>query len=197
MTTSEETVTVSPRLLSDLKLRATTQHLVDIAYTTVDTPVGRLLLAATQVGLVRIAFLDHEHNDEVLAELATKVSPRVLESPSRLQDVLSQLDEYFNRSLQRFDIPIDWSLSGTFARRVLRRTSRIPYGQVATYSDIAEHLGAPGAARAVGNALAGNPIPVIVPCHRVLRRGGSIGGYGGGPDRKEWLLTLEGAIAAA
>jgi len=194
MTTIEQDITVSPRMLDDLKLRATTQNLVDIAYTTADTPVGRLLLAATQGGLVRVAFLHSEDGDAVLSELATKVSPRVLESPARLRDVLRQLDDYFGRGLQRFDIPIDWSLSGPFARRVLRRTARIPYGKVSTYSDIAHQVGAERAARAVGNALAGNPIAVIVPCHRVVRRGGALGGYGGGLDRKQWLLTLEGAI---
>ncbi|TMB89474.1 MAG: methylated-DNA--[protein]-cysteine S-methyltransferase [Chloroflexi bacterium] len=159
-----------------------------------DSPVGSLLLAATARGLVEIAFTRNGTRvDDALDELARKVSPRILEAPARLDPVRSQLDEYFNGHRVDFDVRLDRSLMGPFARRVLGRTERIPYGSVSTYAQVARHIGAPRAARAVGNALAANPIPVIVPCHRVVRTGGALGGYGGGLDRKEWLLDLEGA----
>ena len=122
---------------------------------------------------------------------ASFVSPRVLKSAARLQPVLRQLDAYFTHELRRFDVQLDWRLIAPFARRVLNYTSRIPYGRSSTYGEVARDIGAPKAPRAVGNALGSNPIPVVLPCHRVLRRGGALGGYGGGLQRKEWLLTLE------
>jgi len=174
--------------------RAQAEGLVDVAFATMDSPVGTLLLAATARGLVEIAFTGNGTRvDDALDELARKVSPRILEAPARLDPVRSQLDEYFNGHRVDFDVRLDRSLMGPFARRVLGRTERIPYGSVSTYAQVARHIGAPRAARAVGNALAANPIPVIVPCHRVVRTGGALGGYGGGLDRKEWLLDLEGA----
>ena len=174
--------------------RAQAAGLVDVAFATMDSPVGTLLLAATARGLVEIAFTGNGTRvDDALDELARKVSPRILEAPARLDPVRSQLDEYFNGHRVDFDVRLDRSLMGPFARRVLGRTERIPYGSVSTYAQVARHIGAPRAARAVGNALAANPIPVIVPCHRVVRTGGALGGYGGGLDRKEWLLDLEGA----
>lgn len=174
--------------------RAQAEGLVDVAFATMDSPVGSLLLAATARGLVEIAFTRNGTRvDDALDELARKVSPRILEAPARLDPVRSQLDEYFNGHRVDFDVRLDRSLMGPFARRVLGRTERIPYGSVSTYAQVARHIGAPRAARAVGNALAANPIPVIVPCHRVVRTGGALGGYGGGLDRKEWLLDLEGA----
>jgi methylated-DNA-[protein]-cysteine S-methyltransferase len=170
--------------------RAQAKRLIDVAVTTMDSPIGTLLLMATPKGLVRIAF-ESENRDEVLGEVAEQVSPRILEAPRRLDPVRRELEKYFDGKLQDFDVPLDWSLTGDFARRVLRRTARIPYGSVASYGDVAVGIGTPRAARAVGNALGSNPIPVVVPCHRVVRTGGAIGGYGGGLTRKRFLLALE------
>jgi methylated-DNA-[protein]-cysteine S-methyltransferase len=170
--------------------RAEASRLVDVAVTTMDSPIGTLLLMATRRGLVRVAFED-ENRDEVLGEVASLLSPRILEAPRRLDTVRRELDAYFTGSLQEFDLDLDWSLVGPFARRVLRRTARIPYGSVASYGQVAQGVGTPRGARAVGNALGSNPIPVVVPCHRVVRTGGAIGGYGGGLPRKRWLLDLE------
>jgi methylated-DNA-[protein]-cysteine S-methyltransferase len=183
-------------MLGELVLRATAENLLDVSYTTVDSPVGTLLLAATPVGLVRIAFADQEDGEDVLRDLSIRVSPRVLASTARLQPVLRQLDAYFAGESRRFDVQLDWRLIGPFARRVLNYTSRIPYGRAATYGAVARDIGAPNASRAVGNALAGNPIPVVIPCHRVLRSGGALGGYGGGVEKKRWLLDLEQTPAA-
>jgi methylated-DNA-[protein]-cysteine S-methyltransferase len=193
---SDATVTVRPEMLGELVLRATAENLLDVSYTTLDSPIGPLLLAATPVGLVRIAFADHVDAESVLRDLSIRVSPRVLASTARLQPVLRQLDSYFSGETRRFDVQLDWRLIGPFARRVLNYTSRIPYGRSASYGTVARDIGAPNASRAVGNALAGNPIPVVIPCHRVLRSGGALGGYGGGIDRKRWLLNLEQTPAA-
>lgn len=183
------------RSLGRVRERAEREALVDIAYTVVDSPVGRLLLAATSRGLVRIGF-DYEV-EGALRELATRLSPRVLDAPRRLRRAHRQLDRYFSRKLTRFDLDIDRALMGRFADRVLERTSSIPYGEFASYSQIAREIGTPLAARAVGNAVGSNPIPVIIPCHRVLRAGGALGGYGGGLDRKRFLLELEGVLPPA
>jgi methylated-DNA-[protein]-cysteine S-methyltransferase len=172
--------------------RAEAERLVDVAYSAVDSPVGRLLVAATPRGLVRVAF---DPNDEVLEELAARLSPRVLEAPARLDEVRRELDQYFERRRVHFDLPVDWALTRGFFRRVLQTTAGIDYGQVRTYSEVASRAGSPRAVRAAGNALASNPIPVVVPCHRVVRTSGALGGYGGGIERKEFLLSLEGAIA--
>jgi methylated-DNA-[protein]-cysteine S-methyltransferase len=170
--------------------RAEASGLVDVAVTTMDSPLGELLLMTTRRGLVRVAF-ESENRDQVLGEVATRLSPRILEAPRRLDSVRRELDRYFNGGLREFDLELDWSLVGPFARRVLRRTARIPYGSVASYGEVALGIGVPRGARAVGNALGSNPIPVVVPCHRVVRTGGAMGGYGGGPPRKRWLLDLE------
>ena len=172
--------------------RAGREGLIDVAYATVDGPVGRLLVAETKTGLVRIAFGEKMPHDKVLLELAEDVSPRVLEDPARLDSIRRQLDEYFEGRRTYFDVKLDWRLSHGFAQRVLRHTARIPYGRVSTYKEMAAAAGSPRGARAAGNALGANPIPIVVPCHRVLHSGGGIGGYGGGLDRKEFLLTLEG-----
>ena len=172
--------------------RAEAERLLDVAYSAVDSPVGRLLVAATPRGLVRVAF---DPDDHVLEELASRLSPRVLEAPARLDEVRRELDEYFEGRRVHFELPVDWALTRGFFRRVLQATAGIDYGQVRTYSEVASRAGSPRAVRAAGNALASNPIPVVVPCHRVVRTGGALGGYGGGIDRKEFLLTLEGAIA--
>jgi methylated-DNA-[protein]-cysteine S-methyltransferase len=185
-------MTVTPALTTRFLQGADAKGLVDVAVATMDSPIGTLLLMATPKGLVRIAFED-ENRDEVLGEVAMQLSPRILEAPRRLDPVRRELDRYFAGELQDFEVPLDWSLVGDFARKVLRRTARIPYGSVASYGEVALEVGTPRGARAVGNALGSNPIPVVVPCHRVVRTGGAIGGYGGGLPRKRWLLALEGA----
>ena len=177
--------------LSRLARRAEAEGLVDVAYAETDSPVGRLLLATTPRGLVRISF-PRESMDVVLGELAERLSPRVLEVPARLDEVRRELDQYFAGSRHRFELPLDWSLtSSEFRRRVLERTARIPYGETISYRDAAAAAGNERAVRAAGTALGSNPIPIVVPCHRVLRTGGALGGYGGGVERKRFLLDLE------
>jgi methylated-DNA-[protein]-cysteine S-methyltransferase len=168
--------------------------LVDVAYTTVDSPVGSVLVAATHRGLVRISF-GNERADTVVEQLSSLISPRVLEVPSYFDGVRRELDEYFEGRRTSFDLPLDWRLTRGFNRQVLRRTAEIPYGQVSTYSKVAAAAGSPRAYRAAGNALGSNPIPIVVPCHRVLHSGGGLGGYGGGLETKEFLLRLEGALS--
>ncbi|HXJ62452.1 MAG TPA: methylated-DNA--[protein]-cysteine S-methyltransferase [Actinomycetota bacterium] len=172
---------------------ARTAGLLDVAYATVDSPFGPLLLAATRRGLVRLAY-PNEPVDDALQELAAEVSPRVLESPAALDDLRRQLDEYFDGGRSRFDTRIDWSLTKGFTTRVLRATARVPFGRVTTYREVAGKAGNDRAYRAAGNALGSNPIPIVVPCHRVLHSGGGLGGYTGGLDRKEFLLRLEGVL---
>jgi methylated-DNA-[protein]-cysteine S-methyltransferase len=172
--------------------RAGREGLIDVAYATVDGPVGMLLVAATSRGLVRIAYGETVPHERVLLELAEDISPRLLEAPARLDAIRRQLDEYFEGRRTEFDIHVDWSLSHGFGQRVLRQTARIPYGRASTYKGVAAAAGSPRGARAAGNALGSNPIPIVVPCHRVLHSGGGLGGYGGGLDRKEFLLKLEG-----
>jgi methylated-DNA-[protein]-cysteine S-methyltransferase len=183
-------MTITSAMTERFVERAQAKRLIDVAVTTMDSPIGTLLLMATPKGLVRIAF-ESENRDEVLGEVAQNLSPRILEAPRRLDPVRRELERYFEGTLRDFEVPLDWSLAGDFARRVLRRTARIPYGSVASYGDVAVGVGTPRGARAVGNALGSNPIPVVVPCHRVVRTGGAIGGYGGGLSRKRWLLCLE------
>jgi methylated-DNA-[protein]-cysteine S-methyltransferase len=174
--------------------RADEAGLLDVAYATAETPMGTAIVAATSRGLVRVG-LPNEAADTVLDQLAREVSPRVLEWRGRLDEVLRELDEYFEGRRDRFELSLDRRLTtAPFARNVLRETARIPFGVTSTYSLIAAKAGNPRASRAAGNALGSNPIPIVVPCHRVLRTGGAIGGYGGGPEMKEFLLRLEGAI---
>ncbi|HXF73170.1 MAG TPA: methylated-DNA--[protein]-cysteine S-methyltransferase [Actinomycetota bacterium] len=172
---------------------AASRGLLDVGVGEVETPVGRLLVAVTRRGLVRVAFPEEEP-EAVLEELALRISPRILRSPRMTEEARRQLEEFFQGRRRRFELAVDPALMGGFARRVLARTARIPYGRVRTYGELAAALGAPRAARAVGNALGANPVPIVVPCHRVVRAGGDLGGYGGGPERKEWLLRLEGAL---
>jgi methylated-DNA-[protein]-cysteine S-methyltransferase len=174
---------------------AVERGLLDVAYTILDYPVGPVLIAATRRGLVRISFGRSFDPDRTLEELSVRISPRVLEAPFYFDGVRRELDEYFEGRRTRFDLPLDWTLTGGFNRRVLKRTARIPYGQVSTYRELAAEAGSPRAVRAAGNALGSNPIPIVVPCHRVLRTGGALGGYGGGVELKEYLLRLEGAIS--
>src|ERR671931_135752 len=172
--------------------RAGEEGLLDVAYASVDSPLGPLVVAATPKGLVRVSYSEFRGEDEVLEELARRVSPRVLEAPTRLDPVRRELDEYFEGRREEFDIPIDWSYLAGFTREVLRATAAIPFGDVSTYAGVAAAAGSPRATRAAGNALGANPMPVIVPCHRVLRTGGGLGGYTGGIERKRFLLQLEG-----
>ena len=157
-----------------------------------DTPVGRLLLAATAEGLIRVAFPGQDH-DAVLARLADAVSPRVLEAPGRLDPVTRQLDEYFARRRRVFDVPVDLRLSTGFRRQVLACLPDIGYGATSSYAQVAAAAGSPRAVRAVGTACATNPVPIVLPCHRVVRSDGSFGGYAGGPEAKRTLLALEAA----
>lgn len=182
----------SPLDADELLSRAEDERLLDVAYTTEETAVGELLLAATPRGIVRIAFLDHGDRDRLLEQLSERVSPRVLSARKPLDTTLRELDDYLEGRRKGFDMPLDWALVGPFGRRVLERTARIPYGEVSTYGEVASSIGSPRAARATGNALARNPIVIVVPCHRVVPGSGGVGGYGGGPDRKRFLLALEG-----
>ncbi len=180
------------RLHDRLAVAAAADQLVDVAYCTTDTPIGPLLLAATDAGLVRVAFASEGH-DAVLAALAERISPRVLRHRAPLDGVVRQLDEYFAGARRRFDVALDWRLATEFRATVLRHLSDIAYGDTASYATVAQLAGRPRAVRAVGTACATNPLPVIVPCHRVVRADGSTGGYRGGPDAKRALLRLEAA----
>ena len=171
--------------------RAADDGLIDVAYAEVDSPLGRLVAASTPRGLVRLSYAD-ERVDDVLRDLAARVSPRVLEAPGRLDEVRRELDEYFGGRRRGFEVPVDWRLTRGFGRRILRATARIPYGKLATYRVVASRAGNERAVRAAGNALGANPIPIVVPCHRVVRTGGGLGGYTGGLHRKRFLLELEG-----
>ncbi|HEX6688953.1 MAG TPA: methylated-DNA--[protein]-cysteine S-methyltransferase [Solirubrobacterales bacterium] len=179
--------------LQRLADRAADQGLLDVAYASIDSPFGPLLLATTPRGLVKVSFPIFD-NDETLQDLATRISPRVLEAPARLDEVRRQLDLYFEGHLHEFDLPLDWQLSRGFRRRALRAIDRIPYGKTRSYTEIARSAGNERAVRAAGTACGANPIPIVVPCHRVLRSGGALGGYGGGLPMKEALLELEGVL---
>jgi methylated-DNA-[protein]-cysteine S-methyltransferase len=179
-----------------LDLTASDAGLLDVAYATLDSPVGKLLLAATPRGLVRVAYLDDDDRAEaVLADLAARVSPRVLVSERKLDGPRRELDQYFSHARKRFELPLDWSLARGFGRRVLQATAKIPYGSVSSYKQVAARAGSPRGFRAAGNALGSNPMPIIVPCHRVLHSGGGLGGYTGGLERKRLLLAVEGALS--
>ena len=174
--------------------RALDEGLADVAYATLDSPLGRLLVASTERGLVRVSFHTEQHED-VLNELVVRISPRVLEAPARLDEVRRELDEYFEGERKSFDLALDWRLSRGFRSEVLHKLYRnVPYGETATYAEMAADAGRPRAYRAAGSAMGSNPIPVVVPCHRVVATGGGLGGYGGGLDMKRFLLKLEGAL---
>jgi methylated-DNA-[protein]-cysteine S-methyltransferase len=183
-----------PSTAPELSGRAEAEGLVDVAYTTVDSPLGPLVVAASPKGLVRVSYTDSLGSDPVIEELAERISPRVLEAPARLDPVRRELDEYFAGRRTEFATPVDWSHLAGFTRKVLRATARIGFGETSTYAGVASRAGSPRAMRAAGNALGANPMPVIVPCHRVLRTGGALGGYTGGIERKEYLLRLEGVL---
>ncbi len=186
----------TPDKLAELHARlvaaAERDGILDVAYRVIDSPVGLLLVAATERGLVRVAYASEDH-DAVLQNLAERISPRVLNAPARLDAVARELDEYFERRRQRFDVLLDWQLSAGFRSTVLHHLPEIGYGHTASYSTVAQLAGNPKAVRAVGSACATNPLPVVVPCHRVVRADGGMGGYLGGIEAKRTLLTLEAA----
>jgi methylated-DNA-[protein]-cysteine S-methyltransferase len=180
----------SRRLHARLVAAADQAGLLDVAYRTIDSPVGALLLAATNDGLMRVAF-DCEGHDQVLATLADRVSPRILNAPGRLDNVAHQLDEYFAGRRSAFDVRLDFRLAAGFRRNVLHQLQHIGYGKTASYAQVAAKAGNPKAVRAVGTACALNPLPLVVPCHRVVRSDGVAGNYRGGPQAKLTLLALE------
>jgi methylated-DNA-[protein]-cysteine S-methyltransferase len=180
------------RLHLRLERAANTDDVLDVAYRTIDTPVGTLLLAATTVGLVRVAY-DIEGHDAVLAKLAGLVSPRVLRAPARLDATARQIDEYFAKRRTVFEVPVDLRLAEGFRRSVIEHLRDIGYGHRESYATVAAAIGHPRAVRAVGTACARNPLPVVIPCHRVVRSDGSTGQYAGGPLAKSTLLDLEAA----
>jgi methylated-DNA-[protein]-cysteine S-methyltransferase len=188
---TDESDTLS-RLHVRLESDADTAGVLDVAYRTVDTPVGSLLLAATTVGLVRVAY-DVEGHDAVLAKLAAVVSPRILRAPGRLDDVARQIDEYFAKRRTVFEVPVDLRLAEGFRRNVIEHLSDIGYGRRESYAAVAAAIGHPRAVRAVGTACGHNPLPVVIPCHRVVRSDGSTGQYVGGTVAKSTLLDLEAA----
>jgi len=183
---------VPARLHDRLVVDAERTGILDVAYRTVETPVGALLVAATDRGLVRVAFACEGH-DAVLERLAVQVSPRILHAPARLDDAARQLDEYFAGARRHFDVPLDMRLAQGFGRAVLGQLRQIGYGRTASYAALAAAAGNPRAVRAAGTACGRNPLPVVVPCHRVVRSDGGIGGYAGGSEVKRALLALESA----
>ncbi len=183
------------RLVADLRRNAAESGLLDVAYASLDSPLGTLLVAVTPRGLVRIAY-PGEGEDHVLGELAAGLSPRILHAPERTDAVRRELDDYFAGRRRAFDLPLDWSLVRGFAVGILRATAQVPFGSVSTYGRVAAQAGSPRGARAAGNALHVNPIPIVVPCHRIVPASGELGGYGGGQERKRYLLDLEGVHSA-
>jgi methylated-DNA-[protein]-cysteine S-methyltransferase len=178
------------RLHARLVAAAKRDGVLDVSYRMIDTPVGSLLLATTERGLLRVVY-EREGHDVVLDRLATEVSPRILRVPRRLDEASRQLAEYFSRARTEFDLPLDMRLAKGFRRAVLTHLPKIAYGHTESYAQVATAAGSPRAVRAVGTACAMNPLPVIVPCHRVIRSDGSFGDYVGGPQAKQTLLTLE------
>lgn len=183
----------SRQAAAQLAEAAAREGLLDVAYGFADSPFGRLMVAVTPRGLIRLEYPDRDLGRS-LEELASDVSPRILESPQVTEPVRRELEEYFEGKRRRFSIRVDMSPVHGFRRKVLEQTARIPYGSVSTYTEVAARAGSPRAMRAAGNALGSNPVPIVVPCHRVLRTGGALGGYTGGLDRKVTLLRLEGVL---
>lgn len=177
--------------------RAATEGIAEVAYARVDSPVGRLVALATPHGLVRLAYEPDGGPDRVLDDVALRLSPAIVEAPARLDEIRRELDEYFAGRRRDFDLALDWALTAPgFRRRVLQECARIPFGATSTYKQMAIAAGSPRAFRAAGGALGSNPIPIVVPCHRVLASGGGLGGYTGGLDRKRMLLSIEGGMLA-
>jgi methylated-DNA-[protein]-cysteine S-methyltransferase len=173
--------------------RANAEGLLDVAYAMSDSPFGSILLAATPRGLVKLSLPAYDP-EETLEEISARISPRVLEAPARLDEARRELDLYFDGKLTEFDLPLDWQLTAGFRRKAQHAIARIPYGQTRSYTEIARSAGNERAVRAAGTACGSNPLPIVVPCHRVLRSGGALGGYGGGLPMKEALLKLEGIL---
>jgi methylated-DNA-[protein]-cysteine S-methyltransferase len=184
---------VLARLHRDLEAAAGRAGILDVAYRTLDTPVGSLLLAATERGLVRVAY-EREDHERVLETLATKLSPRILRAPARLDKAAFEIDQYFSGARTEFDVALDFSLSNGFRQSVQRHLPAIAFGQTRSYAEVAQLVGHPRAYRAVGTACATNPLPVVVPCHRVIRTDGTLGPYVGGPEAKSALLKFEAAV---
>jgi methylated-DNA-[protein]-cysteine S-methyltransferase len=180
-------------LRSAIARRAAADGLLDVAHATYESPLGPLTVIVTPRGLLQLSYAG-ESIETQLDDLAIRISPRILAAPERTDGVRRQLDEYFSGARQSFEVPIDWRLVSGFAGGVLRATARIPFGGVSTYRAVATEAGSPNAYRAAGNALGSNPMPIIVPCHRVIHAGGGLGGYTGGLERKRFLLTLEGVL---
>jgi methylated-DNA-[protein]-cysteine S-methyltransferase len=174
--------------------RAAAEHHADLAYAVVASPLGDLLLVSGRRGLVAVQYLD-EDAERSLEALARRRSPRIVASRAAVEPWERELDEYFAGRLRRFEAPLDWQQMAPFQRRVLQATAAIPFGATSTYTGVATRAGSPRAQRAAGNALGANPLPIVVPCHRVLRTGGALGGYTGGVQRKHFLLELEGVAA--
>jgi methylated-DNA-[protein]-cysteine S-methyltransferase len=169
------------------------EGLIDVAYARVDSPFGEMLVAKTDRGVIRVAF-PHRPTDVLIEQLAEEISPRVLEAPARLDDVRRQLDEYFEGKRTDFDLPLDWRLTRGFQSKAIRQIAKIPYGRTLSYGEVAAKAGNPRAVRATGTACGANPLPPIVPCHRVIQASGAIGNYGGGPEMKKALLEMEGVL---
>jgi methylated-DNA-[protein]-cysteine S-methyltransferase len=174
---------------------AAASGLLDVAYARLDSPVGPLVLASTPQGLARLAYVDEGQEEAVMDDIAARLSPRILSAPRRLDEPRRELDEYFAGRRRAFDLTLDLRLLSAFTRRVLTATAEIPYGEVATYKEVATAAGSPRGFRAAGNALGSNPLPIVLPCHRVLHSGGGLGGYTGGLARKRVLLGIEGRAA--
>jgi methylated-DNA-[protein]-cysteine S-methyltransferase len=189
-TDSDEQSAMAARRMTD---RAAREGLADVCYASIDSPLGVLLGAATRRGVVQLAYQEGR-GDALLEQLAVRLSPRIVESSAPLEQLRRELDEYFEGQRHEFELGLDWRLASGFRKRVLRRTAAVPYGQVSSYREIAQRAGSPAGARAAGNALGANPLAIVVPCHRVLRSGGQLGGYTGGLDRKLYLLELEGSL---
>jgi len=181
--------TVAPPSIVDA---AEAAGLLDVAYARLDSPVGTLVLASTPQGLARLAYVDEGQEDAVMEEIAGRLSPRMLSAPRRLDEPRRELDEYFAGRRRAFDLTLDLRLLSDFTRRILAATAEIPYGEVSTYKQVATAAGSPRGSRAAGNALGSNPLPIVLPCHRVLHSGGGLGGYTGGLARKRVLLAIEG-----
>jgi methylated-DNA-[protein]-cysteine S-methyltransferase len=184
---------------SGVLARAEDEGLVDVAYTTVDSPFGEILVAGTDRGIVRVAFPHRKGEttrdwEALLEEIATVISPRIMEAPARLDPVRRELDAYFEGKLRDFSVPLDWRLTKGFQGKAIHQIARIPYGKTISYGELAARAGNPRAFRAAGTACGANPLPPIVPCHRVLPSGGGVGNYGGGPEMKRALLELEDAL---
>jgi methylated-DNA-[protein]-cysteine S-methyltransferase len=178
-----------------LAARIAREGLAEILYGSVDSPLGTLLLLSTRRGLVRLAFPE-EGEGEVLEDLAGRLSPSIVQAPAALDGIRRELEEYFTGARHTFELALDWSLMTRFTKSVLRATAAIPFGETLSYAQIAAKAGSPRGYRAAGNALGSNPIPIVIPCHRVLSSAGTLGGYAGGPDRKRALLELEGSLPA-